>query len=176
MRDGLLLIDIDRCIRCYACEIACKEENDLPAGPRWNQVVTIQPRRIGGELYTDFVFTTCVQCEDPVCASVCRSDALSKRDDGIVLVDEARCKGCGFCAHACPLGAIEVHPEKKVAWKCSLCVDRIDHGLLPSCVQHCAGGALQYVTPEELLEITVGRHHARIGKVCYVSTTWKLSV
>ena len=176
MRDRLLLIDIDRCIRCYACELACKQEHDLPAGPRWSQVLTVEPRRIGGELYTDFVFFTCVQCEDPVCACVCPSEAISKREDGIVLVDEARCKGCGFCVHACPFGAIELDPEKKLAWKCSLCFDRTDQDLPPSCVQHCAGGALQYVTEEELREIAAGRHSARIGRVCYLSATWKLSV
>ena len=68
METGILLIDIDRCIRCHACEVACKQENDLPPGPRWNSVVTIEPRTIQRELVTDFVFTACMQCDDPNCA------------------------------------------------------------------------------------------------------------
>ncbi len=176
MDEKLLLVDLDRCIRCHACEVACKQQNDLPPGPQWTSVVTIDPRWVAGELCMDFVFATCFHCDDPVCASACPDNAIAKRDDGIVLIDEERCKGCSLCVYACPFGAVYINAKKKVAWKCTLCVDRLDHGLEPSCVQHCAGGALQYVTEEELLEIAAGRHKARIGKVCYVSTKWKLSI
>lgn len=176
MSEKLLLVDIDRCVRCHSCEVACKQEHDLPIGPRWTEVITIQPRWVTEELCTDFVFTSCVHCAEPLCAYVCPTNAIVKREDGIVVIDEAKCTGCGLCPPACPYGAIHMNPETGVAWKCDFCLDRTDHGLEPSCVQHCVGGALQYVTPKELLELTVGKHKARIGKVCYVSEKWKLSI
>jgi Fe-S-cluster-containing dehydrogenase component len=90
------------------------------------------------------------------------------------LIDDAQCRGCGLCVVACPFGAVHLLAEKKTAWKCNQCADRVSGGLPPSCVQHCAGGALQYVTPEELARITAGRHSAGFGKVCYVSAKWRL--
>jgi Fe-S-cluster-containing dehydrogenase component len=174
--EKMLLIDIDRCIRCFACEVACKQENDLPVGYRWNSVVTIEPRRINEELVSDFVFTTCMQCEDPNCALACPEEAITKRKDGIIIIDETLCKGCGQCVHACPFGAIQINPEKKKAWKCSMCIQRLEQDKEPSCVQHCAGGSLQYVTSDELKKATKGRHQAVIGKVCYTSTRWKLNI
>jgi Fe-S-cluster-containing dehydrogenase component len=175
MKTGTLLIDIDRCIRCHACEVACKQEHDLPAKPRWSSVVTMEPRAIQGKLVTDFVFTTCMHCKEPTCALVCPAKAIIKREDGIVIIDDAKCTGCGFCVHACPFGAMEINPEKKTAWKCSLCIDRLEYALEPSCVQHCSGGSLQYLAPEEFAKAAEGRHQAQVGKICYVSTRWKLS-
>jgi Fe-S-cluster-containing dehydrogenase component len=170
-----LLVDIDRCIRCYACEVACKQEHDLPPGPRWTSVITVGPRSVQGVLHQDFVFATCLHCEDPACVAVCAAGAISKGEDGLVVIDEAKCKKCGLCAIACPFGAVHLRPDNKTAWKCNQCADRVGTGLPPACVQHCAGGALQYVTPEELLAITSGRHTAQFGKVCYVSAKWRLS-
>jgi len=175
MESGMLLIDIDRCIRCFACEVACKQENDLPPEPRAASVITIEPRTINGELTADFVFTTCVQCDDPLCRAVCPHGAILKRTDDVVIVDKNACKGCGYCIYACPFGAIQINPGTKTAWKCSLCIDRLEYGLAPSCVQHCSGGALQYITTREFDTATKGRHNVYAGKVCYSSTRWRLS-
>lgn len=175
MPDRILLVDIDRCIRCHSCEVACKQEHDLPIGPRWTRVVTVGPRRVGGELCMDFAFTSCVHCNEPLCAYVCPTEAISRREDGLVLISEEKCTGCGLCVSACPFGAIYINPDKQVAWKCDLCLKRVEDGLEPSCVQHCVGGALQHITPQELLELTAGKHKARTGKVCYVSEKWRLS-
>ncbi|MBI5602694.1 MAG: 4Fe-4S binding protein [Deltaproteobacteria bacterium] len=175
MEEKILLIDLDRCIRCYACEVACKQENRLPAGPRWASVVTVGPRIMEGELHQDFVFVTCFQCNEPLCLAACNTGAISKRGDGVVVIDETACQGCGLCVLACPYGAVHLRPGEKKAWKCDQCTERVNDGLGPSCVQHCAGGSLQFVTPAELILITAGRHNARLGKVCYVSTKWRLS-
>ena len=174
MTDKMLLVDIDKCIRCYACEIACKEENNLPVGPRACQVITIGPRKLDGELHMDFVPAMCVHCDDPLCASVCPKHAITKREDGVVVIDEEECNGCELCIHACPYGAVSINPEKKVAVKCSFCLSRVDSGIEPSCVQHCIGGALEYVTPEEITVITKGAHNTRRGKVHYTSAKWRL--
>jgi Fe-S-cluster-containing dehydrogenase component len=174
MKEKLLLIDIDRCVRCFACEVACKQEHSLPPGPRWNSVVTVGPREAEGNLYQDFVFATCVQCAEPACCTVCTAGALSKQEDGLVKVDEARCKKCGLCVLACPHGAIHLRPDTGVAWKCDQCAERVVAGLPPACVQHCVGGSLQYLAESEAAAIAGPRHEARFGKVVYVSSRWKL--
>jgi Fe-S-cluster-containing dehydrogenase component len=176
MGSMVLLVDIDRCIRCHACEVACKQENDLPEGPRWACVETVGPRVVGGELHQDFVFGTCVHCDAPACLAVCSTGAISKSEEGLVLVDEDRCRGCGLCVLACPLGAVHFHPERKKVWKCDQCSHRVEGGAPPSCVQHCAGGALQYVTEDESLSVSAGRHAVRLGRVRYVSAKWRLAV
>ena len=176
MIDKILLIDVDRCVGCYACEVACKQENKLPLPSRWCQVISIGPRRVQAQLHLDFVPVVCIQCDDPVCSYFCPFDAITKREDGIILIIEEKCTGCGLCIYGCPYGAIYFDHGKNIAGKCSLCASRIDDGLEPSCVQHCISGALQFVTKEELDEITHGMHIARVGKVYYASSKWRLSL
>lgn len=176
MSEKLLLVDVDKCIGCYACEIACKQEHDLPLESRWCQVTRIGPRKLAGDLHLDMVPTMCLHCDDPPCANFCPQGAISKRADGIVAIDEAKCNGCQLCVYGCPYGAIYFNQEKKTAGKCSLCVSRVDDELEPSCVQHCIGGALMFVSEKELNQITRGMHIARCGKVWYTSSKWQLSL
>jgi Fe-S-cluster-containing dehydrogenase component len=176
MSDKVLLIDVDKCVGCYACEIACKQENELPLASRWCRVISFGPRRLGGEFHLDFVPTVCIQCEEPICSYFCQSDAITKREDGIIIISKDDCTGCGLCVFGCPYGAIYLDHEKSVAGKCSLCASRIDDGLEPSCVQHCISGALQFVPEDELAGTIQGTNRARHGMVCYVSSKWKLSL
>ncbi len=173
MTDKLLLIDVDRCVGCYACEVACRQENELPIGERWCRMVPLGPRKVGDRLHLDFVPTLCIHCDTPICSYFCPSGAITKRKDGVVLIDGEACAGCGQCAAGCPYGAISLDRERGVAGKCSLCVGRVDEGLVPSCVQHCIGGALQFVTEQELA--AYGGSIIRGGKTCYTSRKWKLS-
>lgn len=91
MKDSYgLLVDLDRCIGCYACEIACKQENNLPTGIRWVRVIPIGPKKINGKLYMDFVLSisdNCTFCRsrvknglEPFCVSVCPTNALKCYD------------------------------------------------------------------------------------------------
>lgn len=137
-----LLVDHKLCFGCYACEIACKQENDLPVGPRWIRVITVGPKKVNGKLVMDFVPMTCVHCAKPPCAEACPVNAITKRADGIVLIDGELCIGCNACIPACPFRALQVNPETGIAEKCTLCVDRVEKGLKPSCVQHCPAGAI----------------------------------
>lgn len=175
MSENIMLIDIDQCTRCYACEIACKQENQIGVGPRWRQIATLGPRRLNGDLHLDFVPTACIHCDDPLCARLCPTDAITKREDGIVVIAQDKCTGCQLCLYGCPYGVMQYDEEKAVAGKCHFCLDRIDHNLEPSCVQHCIGGSLQWIREEDLEPLTKGMHTARLGKVCYRSTKWKLS-
>jgi len=171
----ILVINLDQCIRCYACEIACKQENEVSVGPRWCRVITIGPRRIHKKLVMDFVPTMCFQCDDPVCANFCPTNAIRKGENGIVLIKEDACTGCMSCVIGCPYGAIHFDQKKGKVGKCNLCINRIDGGLDPSCVQHCIGESLQIIAEDELDHIIGNRHKVRIGQVCYTSGKWRLS-
>ena len=176
--DSILLIDLDNCVRCHACEVACREEHGLAfeGGPRWCRIETIGPRKAGDRLYLDFVPVMCFHCDNPVCAALCPVDAIAKQEDGTVLVDEEACTGCQLCVYGCPYGAMAYNNTTRAAGHCDLCALRRSAGLEPSCVQHCIGGALQWVTPEELASITKGEHVLRLGRACYVSSKWKLAL
>ena len=145
-----LLADIDACIGCFACEVACKQEHDLPVGPKWIKVVQIGPTEISGRLFMDFVPMHCRHCEKPPCMAACPVDAISKRNDGIMFFDEELCIGCTECVEACPFGAPQFNPEKEVVQACNLCYERIDKGLSPSCVQNCPTDALLFGDPNAL--------------------------
>lgn len=83
-----------------------------------------------------FIPLICMHCEDPICLKFCPLDAISKRSDGIIVIDKERCNGCGICAHVCPYGALYITPGGK-ADGCDFCADRLDAGLPPKCVEEC---------------------------------------
>ena len=153
----VLIIEKNLCYGCDTCEVACKQEHMLPAGLGFIKVVQKGPERVGGKLRTEYKPSMCMHCEKPPCIEVCATDAIQKRQDGIVLIDEKKCNGCKLCIDACPLKAIEFSDERNLAVKCNLCVDRIDAGLSPSCVHHCPTEAIKlnpsrYRIPQKALE------------------------
>jgi len=172
-----LLVDLDACVRCYSCEIACRQENGLTfeTKSRWCRVSTVGPREVGCELHLDFVPVFCLHCEEPLCARFCPVEAISKREDGRVIIDLETCVGCRQCVHGCPYGAMHFNEVTQKAGKCDLCLSRTETGIEPSCVQHCIGGALRYVGPAELRELTQGRHSVRLGRTTYLSSKWTLN-
>jgi len=176
--DKFLLIDLDACVRCYSCEIACRQENQLvsESKSRWCRVFSIGPRKVDGELHMDFVPVLCLQCEDPTCAYFCPMEAISKREDGIVVIDEGVCTGCRQCQYGCPYGVMQFNEITQKAGKCNLCLSRTEDGIEPSCVQHCIGGALRFVSPRQLEEIADGKYLAKLGRTYYLSSKWKLNI
>lgn len=172
----VLLIDLDNCVQCHSCQIACRQEHglDFETQSQWCRVMTVGPRRIAQNLHIDFVPTMCFQCDDPVCTHFCGVKSLSKSPDGKVVINEEACTGCRLCVYGCPYGNIFYNVTKGVAGKCDRCANRVDHGLEPACVQHCIGGALQFVTQEELAQMTSGEYTLRMGTVYYNSSKWKL--
>ena len=153
-------IDIHKCIGCGRCAFACKKENKVYEEPiyfrTWVEryVVPVEGETMvdspnGGidgfpELKKDidilktfFVPKLCNHCANAPCVQVCPVGATFTTRDGVVLVDEKYCVGCSYCIQACPYGARYLHPEKKVADKCSFCYHRITKGLLPACVEVC---------------------------------------
>jgi anaerobic dimethyl sulfoxide reductase subunit B (iron-sulfur subunit) len=136
--------DSSACSGCKACQMACKDKNDLPVGQNWRRVyeVTGGEWQKEGTAWRNDVFAynlsiSCNHCEDPICAHHCPTQALLKREDGIVQVDQNRCIGCKYCAWVCPYGAPQFNPVTGVMGKCDLCADYIDQGKNPSCVDAC---------------------------------------
>lgn len=151
-------IDIDKCIGCNRCAVACKAENGVPDEPfyfrTWVERYTIKrngdvavenisidhPRQPDDDrevLRTFFVPKLCNQCEHPPCVQVCPVKATFATPDGVVIVDQDRCIGCRYCIQACPYGARYLHPVTNTADKCTFCYHRITKGLQPACVEVC---------------------------------------
>ncbi len=165
-----LVIDLDICVGCHACAVNCKEWNTGgygaalsdqdpygadPAGTWLNRIHTfeVQPPAAEAAVPAQIVHfpRSCLHCEDAPCVTVCPTGASYKREaDGIVLVNEDHCMGCGLCAWACPYGAREMDANAGVMKKCTLCVDRIYNENLPevdrvpACVRTCPAGARHF--------------------------------
>ena len=160
-----LVIDLDTCVGCHACVVACKgwntQGNGAPLsdidpmgqveGTFLNRVHTYEVQYDDGPAQTVHFPKSCLHCDDAPCVTVCPTGASFKRaEDGIVLVNEADCMGCGLCAWACPYGAREVDQLAGIMKKCTLCVDRIYNETLPeadrqpACVRTCPAGARHF--------------------------------
>ena len=160
-----LVIDLDTCVGCQACAVACKEWNSggvaapltdhdpygaAPFGVWFNRVHGFEAGQ-GRHARTVHFPRSCLHCEEPACVTVCPTGASFKRaEDGIVLVDEALCIGCKLCSWACPYGAREYDYEEGVMKKCTLCIDRIyndavdERGRIPACVTACPTSARHF--------------------------------
>lgn len=161
-----LVIDLDTCVGCHACVVNCKEWNTggygapladedpygaEPVGAWLNRIHTFEVQPEEGPASVVHFPKSCLHCEDAPCVTVCPTGASYKRsEDGIVLVDESMCIGCGLCAWSCPYGAREMDPAEKVMKKCTLCVDRIyndnipEVDRIPACVRTCPAQARHF--------------------------------
>jgi tetrathionate reductase subunit B len=147
-----LLVDITKCADCDVCVSACHEENGVTGHGRpatdahWIRKVDLRDKRTG---HAQTLPLMCQHCAHPPCVDVCPTGASFKRDDGIVLVDKHICIGCRYCVMACPYGArafvheavsgqkADVPRGKGTVESCTLCVQRVDRGDTPACVQAC---------------------------------------
>ncbi|UCH47505.1 MAG: 4Fe-4S dicluster domain-containing protein [Betaproteobacteria bacterium] len=149
MQLGFIHHNVD-CIGCRACEIACKDKNGLPPGPRFRRVQYIE----GGtypEVYAYKVNMSCNHCAEPACLPACPTGAIWKRkEDGIVDIDSTLCIGCRRCEAVCPYGAPQFDPEDRIVKKCNMCVDEIDAGRKPYCVAACMMRVLDIGPIEQL--------------------------
>ena len=159
-----LVIDLDTCVGCQACVTACKGWNDQgsglsdqdpygadPSGVFLNRVHSYQVAVPEAPPQIVNFPRSCLHCENAPCVTVCPTGASYKRaEDGIVLVNEDACIGCGLCAWACPYGARELDAGQGVMKKCTLCVDRIENDNLPeedripACVRTCPTSARHF--------------------------------
>lgn len=169
-----MIIDIDRCWGCKACQVACKREHELSSQDFKPVEVFRVENEYAGSVRCDFLPVLCQHCDFPACADVCPRDALVRTEEGLITVDEEKCIGCGLCFKACPYGVIgEKRADgKRKAVKCDLCAARRARGFLTACEQHCIGGAFISCTAqgkEALLEPYPYRWGT--GRIIYVSRT-----
>jgi tetrathionate reductase subunit B len=160
-------IDISKCIGCGLCAKSCKKENNVPEDPfyfrSWVEQYTVMNDESikvispngGIDGFTEnedeenifktfFVPKMCNHCAKSPCTQVCPVGATFESPEGIALVDEKYCIGCGYCIQACPYGCRYLHPEKGTVDKCTLCYHRLQKGLAPACMEVCPSGARIY--------------------------------
>jgi anaerobic dimethyl sulfoxide reductase subunit B len=145
--------EVSRCCGCFACVVACQDQNDFAAGETVAfRHVTTYETGVHPEAKLVYLSLACQHCGDAPCIVVCPMRAISRRpEDGAVLVDRDLCVGCHSCELACPFGAPKFSENGKMN-KCDLCYVRRDRGMHPACVRVCPTGALNYGPIEELSE------------------------
>ena len=139
-----IVTDLNRCVGCLACSVACKAVNDVEAGNFWNKTLRIGPNKktdsydaIDMDMY--YLTVQCQHCKDPECVKVCPTEASHIAEDGTVQIDKSKCIGCQFCAMSCPYGVRYLNEEERVVEKCTLCEQKTAQGELPQCVSQCTG-------------------------------------
>jgi anaerobic dimethyl sulfoxide reductase subunit B (iron-sulfur subunit) len=151
-------VDTSACTGCKACQIACKDKWNLKVGVDWRRVAeyaggtwvrqednTYQP-----DIFAYYVSISCNHCDQPICLEVCPAQAISKRQDGIVLIDDSKCLGCRYCQWSCPYGGPQFDEERGKMTKCTFCNDYLDQGRPPACVAACPSRALHFGELDEL--------------------------
>jgi molybdopterin-containing oxidoreductase family iron-sulfur binding subunit len=173
-----MVIDLQKCVGCNACTIACKAENGTPPGVTRCKVMKKEDGVYPNTRRRSLPML-CMQCENPACVKVCPSGATSQDADGVVTVDKEICIGCRACATACPYSARyfrgdsigyfgeTLSPFEEVKYKdmpigvidkCDFCKSRRLDGLEPACVETCITACRQFGTKEEMEELIVKRH------------------
>lgn len=137
----LIWFEAEKCIQCHGCETACKSWRSLAYGVRYRRVFNIWQGRYP-RITSSTLSLSCLHCVEPLCAEVCPEEAISKNsEDGLVLVDEALCIGCGTCEDACPYGVPQISDDG-VMGKCDMCRGQHTIQEAPPCVDTCPGSAL----------------------------------
>lgn len=134
-----MTVDVERCLGCEACLVACQTENELPEDRYRLRMVHITQGTFPN-LTGEFFVASCYHCQDAPCVNVCPTGATYQNEAGVVLVDPVMCTGCKACVTACPYGMRYLHPSGYVD-KCTLCNHRVAAGRLPACVETCPTGA-----------------------------------
>jgi formate dehydrogenase iron-sulfur subunit len=174
--------DSSICIGCKACEVACKQWNDVPvddirylsssydntgelSANSWRHVAFIEKVRPDGQVTWLMNSDVCKHCKEAACLDVCPTGAIFHTEFDTVVVQADVCNGCGYCIPACPFGVLSrregavTRPEtNRIAQKCTLCYDRLSGGLEPACAQACPTKSIQFGPLQELRE----RAHRRL--------------
>ncbi len=151
-------VDLNLCTGCKACQVACQDKWNLLHGMKWRRVaeyaggtwIEHDDGSYSQNVFAYYVSVACNHCERPICQEVCPANAIYKRDDGIVLIDDSKCIGCRYCAWACPYAAPDFDEDTGKMTKCTFCSDYIDAGQPPACVAACPSRALNFGELSEL--------------------------
>lgn len=169
MAHKTIVTDLNRCVGCLGCIVACKTVNDVRVGSFRNKVLRQGPfpREEGGnwpDIDMYFLPVSCQHCASPECVTVCPTGASHiNEEDGTVQIDRDQCIGCGACLTACPYGCRYVDVDTSVAEKCDLCASITSEGGLPQCVTQCGGMARWYGDLDEGIESFKGPRGETLG-------------
>jgi len=158
--------DSTTCIGCKACEVACKEWNDVPSDgftwtgrsydntgslghSTWRHVKFLERTRDGTPAW-EFSSDVCKHCEHAGCLEACPTGAIVRTEFGGVFVQPDICNGCGYCVVTCPFGVVDRRPTDGRAFKCTFCYDRQKAGLEPACAKACPTQSIQFGDLDEL--------------------------
>ena len=165
----------EKCTGCRACQVACKNWNQLPAVATENRGSFENPPSLNPSTYTKIKFNEfstgsdngdnfhygikwlflkqqCLHCTEATCMIVCPSPgALVRTSEGIVINNPDKCIGCKYCVMTCPFEVPQFNPITQKISKCHLCHDRVANGLIPACAHACPTGAIQYGDRDKLI-------------------------
>lgn len=151
-------LDADSCTGCNACVMACKDKNNPPRGVLWRRTYEIEYRSYEKQghgfflnVYAFFITVSCNHCQNPACVKSCPFGALKKRDeDGLVVVEPGKCKGCRKCIKSCPYGSLHINEDSHKIGKCDGCLDMQKQGEAPACISACPMRAIEFGPMEKL--------------------------
>ena len=171
------LTDATICIGCKACEVACKQWNQLPADEQlepftltgfsydntvdlgaetWRHVAFIEQER-RSEVAWLMVSDVCKHCTHAGCMDACPTGAIMRTEFGSVVIQDNICNGCGYCVPACPFGVPQLSDHDGGSHKCTLCYDRLPGGLVPACANTCPTGSIRFGEVNELKQAGLQR-------------------
>lgn len=153
-REYYIMVIPELCMGCKSCEIACAVEHSKTKSIYTAPFETPPPiariRILAVDNY--YVPMRCQHCKDAPCMAVCPTSAISRTEDGFVVLNQQKCIGCLMCATACPFGHPKIDSYTRTVVKCDFCYERIHKGVLPACVEACPTSALRFGTLDELME------------------------
>ena len=162
--------DTSICIGCKACEVACKEWNQLEGNPpvfrdsfdntgqldaqNWRHVkfietvpdnkgLIVQPTTAGGQAWL-MLSDVCKHCQQASCLEVCPTNAIVRTEFDTVVIQQDVCNGCRDCISACPYGVIGFNEKSGTAQKCTMCYDRLQFGMQPACAKACPTESIKF--------------------------------
>lgn len=152
MKKGMIYIDVEKCLACKSCELACAVVHSDSKVLSGALKETPAPQsRIKVEGTKDFsIPLQCRHCEDAPCVRICPTKALLKITEGMVILKDDLCIGCKWCINVCPFGVIKFNKKGKAVIKCDLCIERLKENKMPACISSCPTKAIKYKTVEEV--------------------------
>lgn len=143
--------DMTRCVGCKSCQMACKDKNDLAIGLLYRHAESFETGAYPTPATYCYSFS-CNHCAMPACLAVCPVQAISKMDDGTVIIDEELCIGCQECIPACPYGVPQYNADTNTVGKCDGCYELRENGEEVACAPTCAQRAIYFGDLEDLQE------------------------
>jgi formate dehydrogenase iron-sulfur subunit len=164
-----MFTDTSLCIGCRACQVACKQWNELDMEvPDWTgtyqnhthftdatfrlvRFIEEPGGKPNGDLAWLLMSDVCKHCGDAGCLNACPTGAIYRTEFGTVNIDQGICNGCRYCVSACPFGVVSFNEQTGTAKKCTFCNDRIHNGLGPACAKACPTESIQFGFRDELV-------------------------